>query len=123
MANDCCGRLMVVAKDKETIDRLYKILLYEDSEYCLSGCRYVEMELKPRLKNDLWYALFDVSGAWNCSKFFDNGDRPPRNCMTERNKIMVLLTTPTLPILRKNLISVANSLRVNRVMRSVNIVP
>jgi hypothetical protein len=78
MANDCCGRLKVVAKDKETIDRLYKILQYEDNEYCLSGCRFVEMTITPRLDedNNLWYAFFDVSGAWNCSRFFDNGDRP-----------------------------------------------
>lgn len=77
MANDCCGRMKVVAKEKETIDRLYKILQYEDSEYCVSGCRFVEMSLEPRLDdNNLWYAFFDVSGAWDCSRFFDNGDRP-----------------------------------------------
>ena len=76
MANDCWGKMMIVAKNKETIDRLYKILQYEDKEYCLVGCRYVEMCITPRLNNGLWFALFEVSGAWDCNRFFDNGDRP-----------------------------------------------
>lgn len=35
MANDCCGNLRVVAKNKETLNRIFKILNCEDPEFCM----------------------------------------------------------------------------------------
>lgn len=70
MANDCCGVIRVVAKDKSVIDRLYNIFNYEDAEYHLYGCRYCS-----RLDNGIeeygfWRSDFEVCGRYACSPFF-----------------------------------------------------
>lgn len=74
MANDCSGVLRVVSKNRETLDRIFKILNYEDDEYCLYRCRYVNKFGDTYEEDGLYVQDFAVSGAWSCSPFFDYGE-------------------------------------------------
>ena len=74
MANDACGNLKVVAKNKKTLDRIFKILSYKDNEFCLYRCRDVQKEGEPFKDGKFWVQDFYVDGAWSCNPFFTNGD-------------------------------------------------
>lgn len=76
MANDACGNLKVVAKDKNTLDRIFKILSYNDEEFCLYRCREVQTSSLPYKDGEFWVQDFFVDGAWSCSQFFNHGDNP-----------------------------------------------
>ena len=71
MANDCCGVLKVVSKNRETLLKVRDILEYSDDDYCLYRCRYSQpMDKEPFKDGDYWVWDFDVSGAWSCNPFF-----------------------------------------------------
>lgn len=74
MSNDCCGVLKVIAKNKETLERIKNILNYEDDEYCLYRCKYAEPMGDAYEENDFWVQDFDVCGAWSCDTFFHYGN-------------------------------------------------
>ena len=75
MSNDCCGNLKVVAKNKETLDRIVKILKCEDSEFGIHGCKGVD-DSESYKDGDLWVKDIFVDGAWNCQQFFNYGNCP-----------------------------------------------
>ena len=75
MSNDCCGNLKVVAKNKETLDRIVKILKYEDSEFGIYRCKDAQ-DSESYKDGDLWVKDIFVDGAWNCQQFFNYGNRP-----------------------------------------------
>ena len=70
MANDCCGTMRVVAKSKDTLARLVKIMTYKDDEYFVSRVRGFSELTKPFEKDGLWIQDFEVDGAWDCERFF-----------------------------------------------------
>lgn len=76
MANDACGNLKVVARNKETLDRIFKILSYNDDEYCLYRCRDVQKNGEPFKDGGFWVQDFFVDGAWSCNPFFNHKDNP-----------------------------------------------
>ena len=75
MSNDCCGNLKCVAKNKETLDRIMKILKYEDSEFCIHRCKDAQ-DSESYKDGDLWVKDIYVDGAWNCQQFFRCSDNP-----------------------------------------------
>ena len=75
MSNDCCGNLKCVAKNKETLDRILKILKYEDSEFCIHRCKDAQ-DSESYKDGDLWVKDIYVDGAWNCQQFFRCSDNP-----------------------------------------------
>lgn len=70
MSNDCSGVLKVVAKNKETLERIKNILRYEDNEYCLYRCKCSYPICDAFEENDFWLQDFDICGAWSCDNFF-----------------------------------------------------
>ena len=87
MSNDCCGNLKVVAKNKETLDRIVKILKYEDPEFGIYRCK-VAQDSESYKDGDLWVKDIFVDGAWNCQQFFNYGNCPNRKFVvkTENGK-------------------------------------
>ena len=74
MANDCCGNLRVVTKNKETLDRIVKILKCEDSEFGIYRCKDAD-DSESYKDGNLWVKDIFVDGAWNCKQFFNYGNR------------------------------------------------
>ncbi len=74
MANDCSGTVRVVAKSKETLDRLAKIMTYEDKEYFVSRCRNFEANGEAFEEDGFFVQDFSVDGAWNCARFFETDE-------------------------------------------------
>ena len=74
MSNDCCGNLKVVAKNKETLDRIVKILKCEDSEFGIYRCKDAD-DSESYKDGNLWVKDIFVDGAWNCKQFFNYGNR------------------------------------------------
>ena len=76
MSNDCTGVMRVVSKNKETIERIVKILNYEDSEYALYRCKYAQKLGVMEEDGDFFVQDIEISGAWTCDQFFFYGDNP-----------------------------------------------
>lgn len=74
MANECSGVCRVAAKNKRTLDRLVKIMNYEDDEFFVSRCRQFEADGIGRKKNGLFVKNFFVTGANNCAGFFETDE-------------------------------------------------
>lgn len=74
MANDCYGTMRVVAKSKETLARLEKIMTYKDDEYFVSRVRGFSECGKPFENDGLWVQDYEVDGAWDCEQFFSTAE-------------------------------------------------
>lgn len=72
--DECYGVIRVVSKDKATIDRLYKILNYKDSEYHLYGCRDCERLDNGIEENGFWRSDFEIVGRCSCAPFIYEED-------------------------------------------------
>jgi hypothetical protein len=68
--------MRVVSKNKETIERIVKILNYEDSEYALYRCKYAQKLGVMEEDGDFFVQDIEISGAWTCDQFFFYGDNP-----------------------------------------------
>lgn len=68
MANICFYKMKAVAKNKEALERLIKIMQYRDSEYFIYRCVKAEVNI---YKDEDFYVA-DISGdvAWSCSEWF-----------------------------------------------------
>jgi hypothetical protein len=67
MANDCSFDMKVVAKDKETIDRLLSIMKYEDKEFYIYRVRDVDVLYPTEKEGDNYSAVFQGDVAWSAS--------------------------------------------------------
>lgn len=76
MANDCCFTMKVVAKNKDTIDRLKKIMNYDDNEYCMYRLRSDTNVYDEHEDGDYFVAMMDGDSAWSCDPLFHHGDNP-----------------------------------------------
>lgn len=74
MANECSGVCRVAAKDRGTLDRLVKIMNYDDGEFFVSRCRGFEATDEAREEEGLFVQQFYVNGAWNCARFFETDE-------------------------------------------------
>jgi len=90
MANDCCGTMRVVAKDKSAIDRFEKIMQYEDDEFFCY--RVFEFERTSIAKEgDLWVAEFSIDVAWSSHTWFHDKDKPNEHIIKGYEKTKVTL--------------------------------
>lgn len=78
MANDCCGCLKVVTKNKDVLERVKKIFRYEDEEYCLSRVRDFQDCGEMYEDGEYFVQDFYIDGAWNCERFINNGHLPDK---------------------------------------------
>ena len=78
MANDCCFRLKVVVKkdNKEAIERLKKILNYQDQEFCMYRLRSDTDVVGEYEDGDYFVCDFVGDSAWSCDPLFEYGDKP-----------------------------------------------
>lgn len=67
MANDCSFDMKVVAKDKETIDRLLSIMKYEDKEFYIYRVRDVDVLYPAEKEGDNYSAVFQGDVAWSAN--------------------------------------------------------
>ena len=86
MANDCSGTVRVVAKSKETLDRLVKIMNYEDDEFFVSRCRGFEANGDAVEDDGFFVQDFSVDGAWNCARFFETDENEKELIVTGYEK-------------------------------------
>lgn len=87
MSNDCSGVLKVVAKNKNTLERIKNILNYEDNEYCLYRCKYAEPIGEAFEDNGFWVQDFNVCGAWSCDNFFHYGNNEDKKLVVDYEKM------------------------------------
>lgn len=74
MANDCSGTCRVVAKSREAVERLERIMNYRDAEFCVSRCREFRPLGKIEEHDGLFRRDFAVDGCWNCERFFSTDE-------------------------------------------------
>lgn len=90
MANDCCGTMRVVSKDKGAIDRFERIMQYKDDEFFCY--RVFEFERTSIAKEgDLWVADFSTDVAWSSDRWFHDKDKPNEYIIKGYNKTEVTL--------------------------------
>jgi len=84
MANDCCGTMRVVAKDKSVLERIFKIMQNEDEEFILAKNRGT-IEMTPIKQDGEFFTCdMDVDGAWDCSEFLYHEDDPKKlKCISQ----------------------------------------
>lgn len=72
MANICSGTCRIVARDKATIERVERIMKYDDGEFFVGRCyRFDRTDGKGVVDDGGFFrADFDVDGAWNCEGLF-----------------------------------------------------
>ena len=76
MANDCCGTMRVVAKDKAVLERIFRIMRNEDDEFIIAKNRGT-INMTPIEKDGEFFTCdMDVDGAWDCSEFLYHEDNP-----------------------------------------------
>jgi len=86
MSNDASGVLKVVAKNKNTIERILKILNYKDDEYCLYRCKYATKNGKAFKDGKFWVQDINIDGAWSCQPFCNYGNRPKQKLVLDYKK-------------------------------------
>lgn len=85
MANDCCGTMRVVAKDKPAIERFERIMQYEDDEFfCYRVFQFERAEMFE--ENGLWIAEYATDVAWGSDKWFRDSDNPNKKIRIGYNK-------------------------------------
>lgn len=75
MANNCYYILLAVSKNKESLERLHKIMNYKDEEYFIYRC--FEATESSISEEDGFYTI-EISGdcAWSCFKWFESVEKP-----------------------------------------------
>ena len=71
MANYCVYSMVAVSKDKSALERLIKIMRYEDEEYYIYRC-FSAVGNKIEENDGLYSVLIDGDVAWSCSKWFES---------------------------------------------------
>lgn len=71
MANCCSFDMMMVSKDKETLDRVFSILQYKDKEFYLYRVQDIQWDGKPYKQNGLWVGRFAGDVAWSCTNWLN----------------------------------------------------
>lgn len=71
MANCCSFDMMIVSKDKETLDRMFSILQYKDKEFYLYRVQDIQWVGKPHKQNGLWVGYFTGDVAWSCTNWLE----------------------------------------------------
>jgi len=83
MANCCWYEMVAVAPKKETLERLIKIMNYEDDEYFIYRCRSCSSdEIVFDEKSNLYYVGIQGDVAWSCEKWFET--------VENKNELMVM---------------------------------
>lgn len=75
MANDCCGTMRVVSRDKGAIDRFEKIMQYKDDEFFCYRVFQFERHNEYR-DGEFYVADFFTDVAWSSYKWFHDSDKP-----------------------------------------------
>lgn len=87
MANDCCGTMRVVAKDKSAIDRFEKIMQYEDDEFfCYRVFQFERFDDALYDGDGYWVAEYSTDVAWGSDKWFRDSDNPNEKIIIGYNK-------------------------------------
>ena len=86
MANDCCGTMRVVSKDKKAIERLRAIMNYEDPEYFCYRCMSFDPAGGIEEVDGFYVADFGFDVAWSSEPWFDKGDHPDRLIVKDYEK-------------------------------------
>lgn len=73
MANDCFYQMKVVAKDKETIERLISIMKYDDKEYYIYRC-FEAMADEIKKEDDYFTTIISGDVAWSASDWFNGNE-------------------------------------------------
>ena len=76
MANCCGWDMMVVGKDKASLDRLLKILKYEDKEFYLYRVFDAYVNTKPRKRGDYYVARYYGDVAWSADPWVNATPNP-----------------------------------------------
>ena len=72
MANSCFYNAVAVAPKKETLERLIKIMNYEDEEYFIYRCfNAIKDEITFDEKSNLYYVGINGEVAWSCERWFE----------------------------------------------------
>lgn len=71
MANCCWYSMVAVAPKKETLERLIKIMKYEDEEYFIYRCDASSDEIVFDKKSNLYYVGIQGDVAWSCERWFE----------------------------------------------------
>ena len=75
MANDCCGTMRVVSKDRGAIDRFEKIMQYKDDEFfCYRVFQFSRFD--EYIDGEFYVADFSTDVAWGSDKWFQDSDEP-----------------------------------------------
>ena len=78
MANDCYYQMKAVSKDKAALERLLKIMQYQDDEYYIYRCFSAEEYDKDEVE-DFFVSYIDGDVAWSCDKWFNAEDEEVPN--------------------------------------------
>lgn len=84
MANDCCGVMRVVSRDKGAIKRLSSIMCYDDPEYFCYRVRAFaflggdSLDDAIAREGELYVCDFETDAAWSSESWFDGTDSPDR---------------------------------------------
>ncbi len=76
MANDCEYQMTAVSRSREALDRLVRIMNYEDSEYFIY--RVFDAELREDIEetgDGFHVARIDGDVAWSCESWFEREER------------------------------------------------
>ena len=86
MANNCDYELKAVSKDKSSLERLVKIMKYEDDEFYINRCfNACPSDIK---EEEGGYFSISIFGdcAWSCGLWFSvDGDNPSNKIVTGRD--------------------------------------
>lgn len=93
MANDCCGTMRVVAKDKSAIDRFEKIMQYEDDEFfCYRVFQFERFDDALYDGDGYWVAEYSTDVAWGSDKWFHDDDSPYEHIVKGHKMVKVKLS-------------------------------
>lgn len=85
MANDCCGSMRVVAKNKAAIERFERIMQYKDDEFfCYRVFQFERAEMFE--EDGYWVAEYSTDVAWGSDKWFHDKDNPDEKIRIGYNK-------------------------------------
>lgn len=91
MANDCCGTMRVVAKDKAAIDRFEKIMQYKDGEFFCYRVFQFERCDETHEDDGFYYVDFATDVAWGSDRWFHDEDNPNEHIVNGYEKTEVTL--------------------------------
>lgn len=88
MANNCWYNMVAVAPKKETLERLIRIMNYEDNEYFIYRCFSVSQnnEIIFDKKNNLYSVNLQGDVAWSCDMWFDGKENKDELIIIGREK-------------------------------------